>query len=372
MQNPLAKLTALALLVGTTTLAITACTSDDSSSNGSGNTTPAQDVTYNGPGSKWDVTFRTAGTFTVTKRANTTAPVDFTVDGTYTTSTTGFKILTVTSVTGTGGPSAGDKAWAIDVPRYALLLSPMESGSDQVIPMVASGSCPTADFAANWVIVKKSNSSDATSSSRDFFGSYQYDASTSTATLPSVHALDNAFTNIGANSLGASTCQDGIAQVSDAVMYLTTNGGAIVHTQVSNPSEASFIFALAQKSITNVANFDGAYAGMVFDGNFSAGARLIPAGMTCTSGTCSGHLLSGAETGATASDPWTLALTNTVDSPSAGLITGTLTDNGSANTGNVACMIDTDVLDTSKKIMSCVGQSPGDNTQMVNAIFASK
>ncbi|MEM7377558.1 MAG: hypothetical protein AAF460_08645, partial [Pseudomonadota bacterium] len=251
-------------------------------------------------------------------------------------------------------------------------LSPMESGSDQVIPMVASGSCPTADFAANWVIVKKSNSSDATSSSRDFFGSYQYTAATSTANLPSVHALDNSFTNQGANSLGTSTCADGIALVSDAVMYLTTNGGAIVHTQVSDPNESSFIFALAQKAITNVANFDGDYAGMVFDGNFSAGARLIPAAMTCTSGTCSGTLLSGPENTATASDPWTLALTNTVDDPSAGLITGTLTDNGSANTGNVACMIDSDVLGTGKRIMSCVGQSPGDNTQMVNAIFTSK
>ncbi|MEM7293093.1 MAG: hypothetical protein AAF420_06830, partial [Pseudomonadota bacterium] len=144
-----------------------------------------------------------------------------------------------------------------------------------------------------------------------------------------------------------------------------------VHTSVTNPADASFIFALQEKAITNVANFDGSYTGMVFDGNYSAGDRVIPASMTCTGGTCTGSLWSGPGDAATSSDPWTLTLSGTVDALNDGLITGTITDDTTTNTGNAACMVDVDVLGTGEKIVSCVVQSPGDNTQMGNAIFTS-
>ena len=339
---------------------------------GSGDDSSATTATkYNGPGSKWDFTLNNDGTFTVSKREDSSSPILFTVTGDWVTSSSGFRVLTVTGVTGTGGPSVGETAWAIDVPGYALLLNPMEAGSDQVIPMVVSGECPDEDLTANWVIVKKADSSDATSSSRDFFGSYTYTAASETATLPARYALDNAFTDQGSESLGASTCDEGLASVSDALMYLTSNGGAIVQTQLSDPDESSFIFALQQKAISNVNNYDGSYAGMVFDGNYSSGDRVIPASMTCSAATCNGSLLAGPLAGAATSDPWTLSLNGTIDSLAPGFVTGTLTDDGSSNSGNVACMIDIDVLGSGKKIISCVGQSPGDNTQMVNAIFTS-
>ena len=338
-----------------------------SSSTGGGATTTTR---YNGPGSKWDFEFSSDGTFDISKRANASSPVLFSVDGTWVTTSRGFKLLTVTAVSGTGGPSVGDVAWAVDVPGYALLLKPIESGSDQVIPMVAAGACPTADQNANWVIVKKANASDATDASRDFFGTFSWNAGASTATLPMRRALDNSFTDQGANGLGAVTCTNGLASVSDAQMYLTNNGGAIVHTQINNPNDASFIFALGQKAITNVTNFDGTYAGMIFDGNYASGNRVIPATMSCTGGTCTGSLLAGPQDGSAASDPWTLTLSGTVDGLGNGLITGTIRDDTSSNTGNAACMVDVDVLGAGGKIISCVVQSPGDNTKMGNAIFA--
>ncbi|MEM7293450.1 MAG: hypothetical protein AAF420_08670, partial [Pseudomonadota bacterium] len=85
---------------------------------GGGGATTEQETSYNGPGSKWDFTFNSGGTFQVTKRADATSPVLFSVDGTWTTSTNGFRLLTVTAVTGTGGPTVGDIAWAIEVPGY--------------------------------------------------------------------------------------------------------------------------------------------------------------------------------------------------------------------------------------------------------------
>ncbi|MEM7210000.1 MAG: hypothetical protein AAF434_19420 [Pseudomonadota bacterium] len=346
-------------------VAVTAC------GGGSSTSEPETSTSYNGPGSKWDFTFKSGGTFEITKRDDAASPVLFTVNGDWVTTSSGFKMLTVTAVSGTGGPSVGDVAWAIDVPGYALLLKPVEAGSDQVIPMVAAGSCPETDLDANWVIVKKAMASDATDSTRDFFGQYSYDSTTGVSILPSTRALDNAFTDQGVSSLGAVTCSDGLADVADAQMYMTNNGGAIVHTQVTDPSDSSFIFALAQKAITNVANFDGNYAGMVFDGNYVAGDRVIPASMSCTSGVCTGSLLSGPENSATSSDPWTLNLSGTVDGFGDGLITGTITDDTSSNSGNAACMVDVDVLNGGQKIISCVVQSPGNNAEMGNAIFTS-
>ncbi|MEM7292611.1 MAG: hypothetical protein AAF420_04320 [Pseudomonadota bacterium] len=355
----------LGLLAGIIIVSVAACGGSDSG------TTEATQTRYNGPGSKWDFAFSSDSTFTITKRSDVSSPVLFTVNGTWETSTTGFRILTVTDVEGTGGPSVGDRAWAIDVPGYALLLKPIEAGSDQVIPMVSAGDCPTETLNANWVIVKKANATDATDSSRDFFGTYTYDANSGTANLPMRRALDNSFTDQGANGLGGVSCTNGLASVSDAQMYLTNNGGAIVHTQISTPNDSSFIFALTQKAITNVANFDGNYAGMIFDGNYTVGDRVIPASMNCTSGTCTGTLRAGPQDGAASSDPWTLTLSGTVDGLGNGLITGTLRDDTSSNTGNAACMIDVNVLGTGARIVSCVVQSPSDNTQMGNAIFTS-
>ena len=358
------KKTIIFIIISTVVISLfSACNDSDSPSFSTSN------QNYNGPGSKWDVTLRQDSTFTITMRPEVSSAVALTVNGIYERLASGFLKLTVTSSQGQNGPSAGDMAWALEVPGYALLLKPMDSSSDQIIPMVAASECPTNDFDANWVLVKKANNADADDENRDFFGTFSYTAATGTATLPSMHALAGNFKALVPNPLGAGTCANGIMEVDDAVMYLTSNGGAIVHTSVSDPNDASFIFGLTQKAITNIANLDGEYAGILFDDNEQSGDKIVPVSMSCTGGNCTGTIVTNITTGAVSAESVTIDLTGTVDALGSGLITGTITDGLS---GNLACMADFNVANSGKQIVSCVGQSPGENTKMFNVLFASK
>lgn len=366
------------LLVASISAGILSC-GGDSGSTTTTNGTSDTGQSYFGPGSTWNINLAADSTFTITYAATIGADVSLTVTGTYERLASGYLHLTVADSEGVDGPSAGDEAWALEAPGYAMLLKPMDASSDQIIPMLASGSCPSGDFSANWVIVKKANASDATDSGRDWFGSFQWTQQTSTATLPTKYALDNAFTAVteGGGAM-TGTCSEGIMTIdenndmtADAAMYLTSNGGAIVHTSLTSPSDASFIFGLTQKEISSVANLQGNYAGILFDENMSDGSKINPVSFVCdANGQCSGALVLDVETGetSTGNDTVTVNLANP-DTLGDGLITGTITSDG---TGNLACMVDIDVLSSGKKIISCVGQSPGDQTRMFNVLLVSK
>ena len=356
----------LVILVLGMSLGLHACNSSDSDDDA--------DIVnaYNGPGSKWDVVLRDDNSFTITRRPGARDAVDLTVNGDYQRLDSGFLRFVVSDASGDDAPSAGDAAWGLEIVGYALMLKPVDPDNDQIIPMINSGTCPTDDFDANWVIVKKSSDADATATDRDFFGEFSFDASASDPSLPSMYALDNLFTPQGAGTLdGSAECADGLMLVDDAEMYLTENGGAIVHTQIDDPDDSSFIFALAQSAIGDIDNTDGDYAGILFDQSSGSGDRIQPVAVTCGSGTCTGNIVTNVRNGALSAETVTIALGGGVDTPVDGFITGTIT-NDDGDTGNLACMADYDALGSGQKIVSCVGQSPGDNTNMFNVILASK
>jgi len=356
-------ITALTILLG-----VAAC----GGSSGGGTTSTA----YSGPGSKWDISLLSNNTFSITHRETASDPIDMTVTGSYTRQANGIVKLTVgAAVNGSGGalssPANGDTAWALDVPGYAFMLRPMDASNDQLIPMVVSGGCPTSNLNGNWVTVKTNSGTDATSAGRDFFGTFTYDTTTQTGNLPARYSLANPTSNIGANSIGNGTCSDGIMSISDGIMYLATNG-AIVRTGTDTPADATddnFIFALGQKSLTTVANLEGSYAGMLFDDNNASGSKINPVKMVCdNAGACSATQF---DTDLTTELSGSVAFDfsgGTADTPSTGWINGTITDTGS---GNLSCMIDIDAAGTGKKIASCVGQSPDDNTKLFNVLFVS-
>lgn len=346
---------------------VSACNDTDVSSTSESSAAVSQ--AYNGPGSKWDFNLFEDNTFKITRRETPSAPISLIVNGKYESLSSGFLLLTVTDALGEDAPKEGDKAWALEVPGYALLLKPIDDTNDQIIPMVTAGVCPTADFAANWVMVKKSDSAAADDADRDFFGEFQYTASSQEANLPSRRALANSFQNGGFQALGSGACTEGLMTVSDGEMYLTVNGGAIVHTGVDDPTDSSFIFALTQKAITDVANLNGDYAGILFDQSSNSGEQIASVSMSCSAGSCTASVVTDVVSGATSAETVTLTLNGTPDALATGIITGTINSGGS---GNLACMADINVLGSGKKMVSCVGQSPGDNTKMFNVIFASK
>ncbi|MGI9261372.1 MAG: hypothetical protein ACR2QR_05015 [Woeseiaceae bacterium] len=323
-------------------------------------------VAYNGPGSVWDTDLRTDGTFQITRRPDLATAIDLTIDGTYVRSAAGFVVLTVDSASGPDAPSQGDTAWAVEAQGYALMLY---TQGDSFIPMITSGVCPSTDFDGNWVIARKRVDADATEIDGDYFGSFAFDATTGQGSLPARHALSDGFPSAGAGTLEAGTCANGIMEVSDALMYLTDNGGAIVHTNLSDPDDASFIFALTQKAVTSVAALDADYAGILFDQSAAQGAQISPVSITCTNGLCSGAFVTDVANNTT-SGTFTVDLFGTTNAPVTGFLTGTVTDEG-GNSGNLACMIDEDVQGSGQRLLSCVGQAPGNNQRLFNLFFAS-
>lgn len=354
---------------------LTACSSDTTTS-----TTTTNSQLYNGPGSKWDLTLNDNGSFHIDHRPSVDTAIDYTVDGDYTRHASGFVTLTVTGGEGVDAPAVGSEAWALEVPGYAFMLKPVDG--EQLIAMVTAGSCPTADLDANWVIVKQDRSggdADATNVNRDFAGTFHYDSTTGVPTLPVKKSLADGFPDVTGGGIdpGDVVCENGIMNIPGAVMYLTSNGGAIVHTDGGSPSDETddqFIFGLGQKVITNAAESDGEYAGMLFDDSMSDGTKLNPVSLSCTSGTCIGTIVTDVETGATSADSVTVTLSNSVNEIGSsmlnGFMTGTISDG--VGTGNMICMVDPDAVGSGKKIVSCVGQSPGDTNNMFNVLFVSK
>lgn len=368
------NLLALAFTVAGLSL-ISGCSSDTSGTNTS------DSENYNGPGSKWDLELNVDGSFHIDHRPSIDTAIDYTVDGTYTRHDSGFVTLAVTGGSGADAPAVGSEAWALEAPGYAFMLKPVDS--EQLIAMVTSGTCPTADFDANWVIVKHDTSgghADASNVNRDFAGTFHYDSATGTPTLPVKKSLADGFPDVTGGGIdpGDVVCDSGIMNIPGAAMYLTANGGAIVHTDSGTPGDSaddSFIFGLGQKAITNISESDGDYAGMLFDDNMSDGSKLNSISLSCTSGTCIGNIVTDVKTGATSADSVTITLSNSVNdiggTSADGFLTGTI-DDGMGGTGNMVCMADPDAVGSGKKIVSCVGQSPGDTNQMFNVLFVSK
>ncbi|RMG28234.1 MAG: hypothetical protein D6721_09000 [Gammaproteobacteria bacterium] len=298
-----------------------------------------------------------------------------TVEGTYEELTSGFLKLTVSSASGANAPHVGDAAYALNVPGYVFILKPMDPGSDQIIPMVKSGSCPTSNLSANWVTVTAERGMNASDSNQDFYGTFTFDPASSQASLPSRYNFDQ--TDLGSLSLPPGSCNEGVLTLTGADMFLTDNGGAIVHLGVDTPSDPSddqIIFGFAQQSIGDVANLAGDYAGLAFDGNRTSGTGIFPVSITCdNAGNCTGKGIVDIDTNTLTNESVDITL-STADNPSTGFITGTVIDTNQPGStpGKLGCVVNLNAQGSGKNIISCVGQSPGDNTKIFNILFISK
>ena len=346
---------------------------------GSSSSSAVSGEDYNGPGSKWDLSLNDDGSFHIDHRPDINSNIDYTVDGSFVRQASGFVTLSVTGGSGVDAPTPGSTAWALEVPGYAVMLKPVDG--NQLVTMVKSGECPSEDFDANWVVVKQDRSggdADANNASRDFAGTFHFDFASQTPSLPIKKSLAGSFNDLGAGTIdpGVITCEDGIMNIPGAAMYLTANGGAIVHTagsDANSETDDSFIFGLGQKTITHVNDADGNYAGMLFDDNMADGSKINPVSLSCVSGSCTGTLVTDVVSGATSADTVTVTLSGSVNDIGGtsmnGFMTGTISDD--VGTGNMMCMVDPDAVGSGKRIVSCVGQSPGNNNDMFNVLFVS-
>lgn len=341
--------------------------------------TPAESAasySYSGPGSHYTISV-SGSTYTISKYANiNSTSADFVVTATGS-DVNGFKKLTVDSVSGSGGPTAGSTAYGFEVPGMAMFIKPLDSSNpDQVITAVASGTCPTSNISANWIIVKQSDSSNVSSASQDTFGTFTYNSSTGVASVATRYSLAASTTNLGANTFSSTSCSNGVMKVSTgsdtAVMYLTAVGGAIVNTASTTSANASYIFALPASTLTGT-DYSGTYSGFVYMGSQSSGSKFNPIKFTVTGGTTAitgtGNKVTNPDNDTLSSDTVSLNLT-TLNSPSAGLMTGTLTSPG--GTSSVSCMGVNNANGTTKKIINCAGSDPGNSAKLFNFLLVSR
>lgn len=341
---------------------------------GGGGSNGPDSYSYNGPGSAWAVDLTEDGEFTIEARDTLEDDPFLTVEGTYERHDNGFIELSVEEASGTDAPDPGDTGMAIEAPGFAFLLRPL-GGSGEIYPMVAAGECPDDDVTANWMMTTCNDSGggcDADDVGRDFLGVFSYDESDETATLPARFALQ-AGTSLGSNPIGAASCDDGVMDVTDALLYLTESQGAIVQISPDDHDDAQHVMALPQETMVQT-DLAGTWVGMGFDKGDESSFALS---MTMNAGGTSASIFEvddeGLEDATPGAGAGTIAVTsvNQVGSTSAdGWFTGTLTV-APDPARPIYCMSATDVGDSGKSMLLCIGQSPGDSEDFYNLVMVS-
>lgn len=316
---------------------------------------------FQGAGSKWKATFTTS-TFVIEYFPTATATTaDLTVNGSYVEYASGFRLLTVSSATGTNAPSAGTQAYGFNIPGFAFLLKPVGSNDDEIIVMLDGASCPASggSFNANWIIAKFSNGATMLDN-RDVFGTAVFDMSTpasSDATITQFSA--QTATTLGTQTMpfDYTTCANGVLSftanagppVETVDMFFTSNGGALVHSH-DTATHDSLIFA-APKHTGDVTQTDlaGTYSVLVFDSD-SSGDKVFPAKLTIpTSGDATANRITDVATDALDTNPITIG-NFTAKASTNGIFTAAIDPTG--DNGRLNC---THFTLSSKKSIVCNG-----------------
>lgn len=349
MKNILAIFTAIAVL--------TSCSSDDG-------TTAATSYSYNGPGSNWEFSY-TGSTFQLKE-----AVASLEVNGSMETLASGFKKLTVTNATGTGAPSAGDAAYGLDVPGVVFLLKPIAANSN-IIPMVVSGSCPSANTTMNWVMTKIDDDVDLYDHTTPKVNDSQELVGTVSITSTGA-SLTKKFTANSGDVTGTPLpmtidCNAGKGSVDGgaADMYLTAAGGAIVRINGDSGTEDdSIIMAMPGAQSISSGAADGDFVGLGYSSEDTIPIKAELSGSTLTVKQINPD--TGSETGFSGS----VTISN-FDQPATGFVKGNIT--GQTNQ-KVLCTVNTDVAGSGKSMIFCVGMdSAGTGTdKLFNALLISK
>ncbi len=333
---------------------------------GGSGTTVKSGNSYAGPGSSWTFNLYDDGSFAATE---TDADPDLEISGTWATTDSGFKKLTVSTTSDASSVAVGSTGYGVDIPGVVFLLKPFNG--DQLITAVKTGECPQASFTANWIMANKNADAGAGS---DLFGTFSYDSTTGSATLPSKYDIDNNTVAPGPHdNLGTFTCADGIANVADAKMYLTQIGAAIVHTNGGTPNDKTddnFIVAMQSQALGTSSAIDDEYIGLVFETS-SGGDNLFPVYVNLSGGTGTGQEITNVDTNDL--DPGTVTINYSgaglgVDNPSNGLV------NATVGLEELHCTANTNVNGSGKNFLYCVGDNPGepDVGNLYNLLLLSK
>ncbi|MCB0326812.1 MAG: hypothetical protein KDD52_04250 [Bdellovibrionales bacterium] len=328
-------------------------------------------IDYSGPGSFWTGSVNyDDSTFEFEVAPDTGEAVTLTVEGTVERLSTGFLLLTVTSASGADAPSAGDQAYAMDIPGFAFLVKPLDNDGE-VIPMVSMGNCPSADLALNWLIVQPRDGALADDSNQEWGGQFSFDQSAGTASVDSdFNLVDFSSTGNSPQSMPSVSCSNGFMEINDGMdhvadMWLTSEGGAIVATRDTMLDEKEqSILAIPQQDIS-ISDLEGFFYGLVISDD-----NIQPVSVELNSqGEGSGQGYEDIETAELESGGGVSLDFSVNSSLGDGWISGTLSGEGQER--NIACSAAADMGQLSQTILFCVGQDIGDDANYFGALLVS-
>lgn len=295
------------------------------------------------------------------------ASVSLTISGSVATnSTSQFKVLTVTSATGSGAPTVGDTSYALEIPGTAMFFKPFGSAAEPII-LVSGTTCPSSNFNANWIVAKpRSDLAVPMTTTSDVFGGVAVTVNGASSSLNGTTYEPIAGASLGSGndftlSFNATTCANGVQRVADGAdffdMYFTDSGNILVRFSANSGNQIIFGSPRQSAAVTQ-ASIAGTYSAIVF-ADESGSDNMFPAQLTIpTSGTSEGYSISDLTNNTVSTDGIALTgIASTTDSSAtelpAGMFRGSVNPvSGTATNGKVTCSYSTS---GSTKVLACFG-----------------
>jgi hypothetical protein len=356
-------------LVTVALLSLVGCAGESGESSSSG-------TTYSGPGSFWTAEM-SSSSFKMERRDNYGDPISLTVNGSISSLASGYKMLTVSSATGTNPPTIGEKAYGLEIPGFFTLVKPLNSVDDKLLPMLASGNCPTGDVDYNWIVTGYGGSSNLATAA-DIVGFADFTHATTQFGITEQYSLNG--TNVTSPSNLTGSCSNGFMQIDtnsdlvmDTDMWISASGAAMLKTP-----EGSIIVAMPAESFSAGDLMNKSFSGLVFN-EVEVSNKVQPIYVDVGSLGTSASAGHWTDVEANTKDTVVASLSFTgFDSPRQGFVQVGLSidtnSNGSFDLagGNMICQYKGNIASSGKDLLFCAGHIGGDTTNMFNLLLVSQ
>ena len=261
-----------------------------------------------------------------------------------------------------------------------------EDISTQVVALIKHGGeddedevCPIEDISnLNYIRYQFGSEDNANKANEedpvDFVGKYTYGLNTETIELTESYDLRDLTIPLDfARTIQSDTCSSGFITPSDNdVHYLSDNNSSII-TEFDDAEEERIFIALQPLSLASLSSISDTYLGFI-GSEFEDVTAITETKCSFSTATEISTCIIKEE--GTDDDLYTMQLPlANVNSPSLGMVHGTINITGLDDTYNIACHANTDVNtddeDDGTKLMVCVGQTPEDPTVPMNLFLVS-
>lgn len=335
--------------------------------------------TYKGAGSNWEATFNPNGGCSLKESHN-----NITVDCQHKILTSGFREITISSVSGSNTIAVNDKVYALELEKYAFIMASLGS-SHGLIPLIGN-TCPSKEIKSNYIHVYTeanelpSQALPINETKWTLFGTYDLKSVSGNEDSSSISTIETtpyktdgssnkAFsnTNISCNS-GTAKAPSGNNKVVD--YYFNKSGLTVVREGANDSSTGTRMFGIPEDtSGFEVSSLPSKYIGFmgevkIDEGNISQNQKSLSISRSNSELSIKAvNPANGSELEAIGSISIRDDVLNT-----SGVKKATIRVAGKSAAG--ACVFDTKA--NNKTFIACAAFHPVTNNGLINFIFASK